>query len=255
MLEELVVKNEVLEKRANEEAGRRERVKTLEEESARWKTSEREHMAELTRLSREIVTLEKEKARWKNSHSAATPTVTQIAKDGGQAAVTPAAALRQIETLQSRIAALEAAVRYHRSVAHASSLASYNDYLAEPLLPRTTTATPHISRTMRETRGLYKDLIAMATAPEAQLVRLPALRKKEDRLKWRPLREGAEWQVMGQREGLEYWREAVRGLTRETARERKRAQMAAASMKKTAGLTKEAGQVRIVGVDPDAAAQ
>lgn len=225
----------------------------LEDEEKRWKTIEKENVAKLTRLRGQLESLEREKAMWKNDDNAATTTrtVTQIAKDGGQhaATTTPAAALRQIEILKARIAALEGAVRFHRAASHTSALSSYNDYLAEPLVPHATTPdSTHISRVKQESKTLYKDLIAMATSPEAQLVRLPELRKKEERLQWRPVREGAEWRVLAQREGLEWWREGVRGLARDLGR-RKGVMDKRKKGSGTELLKGEAGEVRIVGVD------
>ena len=224
----------------------------LEEEEKRWKATEKENVAKLTRLRNQLESLEREKAAWKNNDSAATPrSVTQLAKDGGQAATTtPAAALMQIEILKARIKALEAAVRFHRSAAHTSSLSSHLDYLAEPLVPHTTTAGTHISRLKRESQSLYKDLIAMATSPEAQLIRLPELRKKEERLQWRPVKEGAEWRVMRQREGLEWWREGVKNLANDLGR-RNRVMGKRRKGTSTDALKEEASEVRIVGVDLD----
>lgn len=206
--EEMSVKVEVLEKRVGESGARRERVRELEVavEAANFK--ENDLLGMLSHLQNELRNLEVEREKWKLSPQVATPT----AQPGqNTTSVTSHASLRQIETLNSEIKALQSSIRYLRSASPSHSLSSAYNFVSAPLIP----AQPPPSALQSEAKGVLREMLNLVSQPQNQLVRLQP-RSKAERLRWRPARETSHWKVQNQKEEWEEWREWKEGVARKS---------------------------------------
>lgn len=210
-IEELSVKVEVLANRVGESIGRREKARELESavESARVK--EQDLLSHLAQLQRNLGALESEREIWKKTPQHQPQPVDLSNPDANNSP----SSLRQIQLLKSEIAALQASMRYLRSVSHNRTLASSLTFLSVPLI-----ASPPAPRTrlQSEAADVLREMLHLTTRPENRLVRLK-LMSREDRLKWRPTRETSQWVLSRQTEEWHSWEEWRDGVTGKAMRE------------------------------------
>ena len=228
--EEMGVKVEVLEKRVGESGGRREKVRELEAAVEAAVLKEKDLFGKLTYLQNELRSLEAEREKWKQSPEVAAPT----SQPGQKAAATMSqASLRQIDTLQSEIKALQSSIRYLRSASYNDTLSSAYKCLSAPLIP----AEPPPSLVQTEARDVLKEMLNLVSQSDHQVIRLQP-RNKGDRLRWRPARETSGWKVHHQREEWEEWREWRDGVARRSAMSKKEEERRGARSKHT-GIERE----------------
>ena len=203
MLEELSVKSEVLEKRVGEFGGRKERVRDLENAAEAYKAKEKDYVAKLTQLRKEVEKLEGERETWRKA-SQPQPSVYQAGEVsvGAAEAVTSVATLQQIDDLKAEIAALQSSIRYLRSAHHRSFISNSETYLSAPLTPPTPSSHPIET----EAKDALREMLHLISKPTSQPVKLQR-RRQEDRFRWRPAKDTSSWQVQRQREEWEEWRE------------------------------------------------
>lgn len=207
VVEEMSVKVEVLEKRINESGGRRERMRELEIAADNARSKEQELNTRLARLQQELRTLEDERETLKKSAA----TVPAALTNGDSAQSPPSAnTLLQIQDLKSQISTLESTIRYLRRQTHSQSINSSLSFLSEPLIPP---SPPSPTLLQSEARDVLKEMLDLITQPENQMVKLTVPRK-EERLKWRPVRETTGWQYERMKEEWEGWREWSRSVSR-----------------------------------------
>lgn len=216
MLEELSVKNEVLEKRVSESGSRREKVKELEVAAESSKAREKDYVAKLTRLHDEVQSLRAEKETLKEAIKTA-PGGTQNAP-ATTTAPASASSLLHIETLEAEIASLNSTVRYLRTSHHQTSLSASNAYLALPLVPPPQ-PRHHLEA---EAKDVLREMLHLVSQPASEPVKLRR-RAKEDRLQWRPIRETSQWQVQRQKEEWQEWKEWRDGVAHRARLERREA--------------------------------
>ena len=217
MLEELSVKSEVLEKRVGEFSGRRERIRELEYAAEENRANEKDYVAKLTKLRKEVEKLEGERQTWKNT-SQPQPSISQLGHitTGAAEAVTSLATLQQLDYLKSENAALQSSIRYLRSAHHQSFLSNSEAYLSTPL----TTPIPQLQPIESEAKDVLREMLHLMSQPTSQPVKLQR-RPREDRLRWRPAKETSVWQVQRQREEWEEWREWRDGVAKRSWQEAK----------------------------------
>lgn len=219
VVEEMSVKVEVLEKRINESGGRRERMRELEIAADNARSKEKELNTRLARLQQELKTLEDERETLKKSAA----TVPAALANGNSAQSPPSAnTILQIQDLKSQISTLESTIRYLRRQTHSQSIDSSLSFLSEPLIPP---SPPSQTLLQAEARDVLTEMLDLVTQPANQMVKLTVPRK-EERLKWRPVRETTGWQYERIKEEWEGWREWSRSVSRrgdERAGARKRA--------------------------------
>lgn len=224
LVEEMNVHIEILEKRIGESGGRRERVRELELAVEFARAKEKELMKEIYHLQQDLQAAEADREHIRKQASRTEANARSRAA-AGQHEVTSVRAQEEIAQLQSEISALESTIRYLRLSTQHASLKSSHSFLSMPLLP----PSPLSEKThlAHEARDVIRSMLALVTRPESQVVQLKS-REREERLKWRPVRESTRWQVGKQREEWEAWREwrddvGQRGkeLSREDERKRK----------------------------------
>ncbi|KAG8531197.1 uncharacterized protein KY384_004555 [Bacidia gigantensis] len=254
ILEELSVKNEVLEKRVSESASRQERLKELEAVSESFKNKEKDYVAKLSRLRKELETLEGERETWKQAPKS--PPADLRTDQAASTAVTPTSVttLLQIDSLKAEMAALQSTVRYLRTAHHQSFVNVSNSFLSTPITPRVM-PQDHLAR---EAKDVLKEMVHLISQPGSQPIQLQR-RTAETRLRWRPAKESSTWQVQRQREEFEEWREWRDGVARRAVGKRKEERRLqevrekrddAAPLLGQMGLSKgAAGEVKIFGVD------
>jgi len=207
VLEEMSVKVEVLEKRINESGGRRERMRELEIAAENARSKEKELSTRLARLQQELRTLEDEHETLKKSAATAPAVLT----NGNSAHSAPSAnTVLQIQDLRSQISTLESTIRYLRRQAHSQHINSSLSFLSEPLVPP---SPPSQTLLQAEARDVLKEMLDLVTQPENQMVKLTVPRK-EERLKWRPVKETTGWQYERMKEEWEGWREWSHSVSR-----------------------------------------
>ena len=213
MLEELSVRNEVLEKRVGESSSQRERVKELEASAKSFKASEKDYVVKLTRLKDELQSLREEKETWKES-------MRTLPADGQTApratAPSSASSLLHIESLEAEIASLQSTIRYLRTAHHRTFLSTSETYLASPLVP----PPPYHHPLEAEAKDVLREMLHLVSQPSSQPVKLRR-RAKEDRLQWRPIRETSRWQVQRQKEEWQEWKEWRDGVAQRASLERR----------------------------------
>ena len=203
IVEEMGVKVEILEKRVSESGGHREKVRELEIAAENARSKEKELGTKLTRLQQELRTLEDERDSLKKS-AAAVPTTVANGDPAALTQSTPSAkTLAQIQDLRSQISILESTIRYLRRQTHAQHISSSLSFLSQPLTPPT---PPSQTLLQSEARDVLKEMLDLVTQPENQMVKLN-VPWKEERLKWRPVKETAGWQFDRMKEEWEGWRE------------------------------------------------
>ena len=209
IVEEMSVKVEVLEKRIKESGGRREKMRELELAAENARSKERELSNQLNRLQQDLKSLETERNAWKKSAAALPPTVANNDSAAVSQSRSSANTLIQIQDLKTQISTLESTIRHLRHRTHAHHLSSSLSFLSEPLiLP----PPPQKELLQTEARDVLKEMLHLATQPENQMVKLN-VPKKQERLKWRPVKETAAWQyerIREEWEGWKEWRDSVR---------------------------------------------
>lgn len=203
VVEEMSVKIEVLEKRVGESTGRREQMRDLELAAETSRSKEQDLTAKLKTLQRDLKILEGERDALKKSAAV----VPSAAINGSPRSLTEAEpsanTLAQIQNLKSEISTLESTIRYLRHQTYSQHMNSSLAFLSEPL---TSPAAPSQSLLQAETRDVLNEMLHIVAQPENQLVKL-SIPRKEDRLKWRPARETAAWQLDRMKEEWEGWRD------------------------------------------------
>ena len=211
-LEELSVKVEVLEKRAAESGGRRERVRELEAIGQAAKQRELELIGTINRLRSERNDLRAERDTWKK------PGATQVTAPADATAprhtISDEATHSRIGALEAEIEALQAAVRHLRSASYACTLSSAYDFLQRPLTVQPSIEEKRERLRQSEAKSVISELLRLATDPANGAFKLKE-RKKEERLSWRPAKESAKWQIGRRREEWEEWREWRDSLARD----------------------------------------
>ena len=218
ILEELSVKNEVLEKRVGESTGRRERLKELESMNEAFKDKEKEYIAKLSRLRKELEAIENERETWKQSSQSA-PANSRTSQGAPVTTPTSAAALLQIEAYKAEIAALQSTVRYHRTIHHQSFVAASNNFLSTPISPQASSRP----RLAPEAKDVLKEMVHLISESSSQPIKLQR-RAQEDRLRWRPVKETSAWHVQRQRDDFEEWREWRDAVAERAGRQRREGQ-------------------------------
>ena len=214
VVEEMSVKVEVLEKRINESGGRRERMRELEIAADNARSKEKELSTQLARLQQELRTLEDERETLKKSAA----TVPAALTNGNSTQSPPSAnTVLQIQDLKSRISTLESTIRYLRRQTHSQSINASLSFLSEPLIPP---SLPSQTLLQTEARDVLKEMLDLVTQSENQMVKLTVPRK-EERLKWRPVRETTGWQYERMREEWEGWREWSHSVSRRAGARKK----------------------------------
>lgn len=218
IVEEMSVKVEVLEKRVSESGGQREKVRELEIAAENARAKENELRVRLTGLQQDLRSLESERDMWKNS-------VPTAVADSNAAVVTQnkpsAEIIAQIQNLKSQISTLESTIRYLRRQYHAQHINSSLSFLSEPLIPSDSSSQALLQS---EARDVFKEMVDLVTQSENQMVKLH-VPKKEDRLKWRPVKETTGWQynrVKEEWEGWKEWRDSVIRRGNGTAEKRRK---------------------------------
>ena len=234
--EEMGVKLEVLEKRAGESGERREKVRELEEAATTFKYREQDLQTRLSHLESSLQHAESERDKWQAT--AQTKQISQISGEPTSTSINPSAtsefSLRQISALTSEIDILQSTIRYLQSTTHASTLSSSLSFLSNPL-----TASPPPRQIQKEAKDVLKEMLSLATQSENQLIKLQP-RPAAERLRWRPAKETATWQLQRQREDWEEWREWRDAVAKKAAWERRqRDRVAAAAKAKLEGTSRE----------------
>ena len=217
-LDEMAANMEVLEKRMGDSGGRRERVRELEGELelARAKTCDVISKAE--RLERELKAAESEREGWRKQASdigSRTDTDTLPQSIAREKEVTPSRAREEIERLQTEVSILQSTIRHLRLSTHQAIMSSSQSFLSTPLITKHKSSSAKLRS--QEARDVLNSMLQLVTHPQSQVVQLRP-RSKENRLRWRPMRETPGWQVSGQKElwaGWTEWRDdAGRQLNR-----------------------------------------
>ena len=206
-LDEMMVNMEVLEKRMSDSGGRRERVRELEGEIELAQSKSRDLALKVERLERDLKMLEAERESWRkqaseNGPRADTDTVPQSATREKE--VTPTRASEEIERLQSEVSILQSTVRHLRLSAHQATIFSAHSFLSTPLVPKAQ-PSPTTLRS-QEVHDVLHTMLQLVTHPQSQVIALRSY-LKEERLRWRPMRDSPGWQVSGQKEQWASWKE------------------------------------------------
>ena len=203
LVEEMNVNIEILEKRIGESGGRRERVRELEVTVESARSKERELTKKLYHLQQDLQAAEADRENVRKQ-ALLSQADAQSRAAAGQHEVTSVRAQQEIAQLQSEIFTLESTIRYLRLSTHHASLKSAHSFLSTPLLPQSSPSEKtHLAH---EARDVLRSMLALVTRSESQVVQLN-LREREERLKWRSVRESTRWQVGRQREEWEVWRD------------------------------------------------
>ena len=250
ILEEISVKNEVLEKRVGEAGGRRERVRELEAAADSFKAKEKDYTAKLSRLRGELESLERDREQWKQSAQPQPTDATQ--NQSVKEAPASASAHLHIESLKGEIATLESTIRYLRTAYQSSFSSSSSTYLSSPLIPEPS-AKSHMAS---EAKDVIREMLHLISQPSAQPVKLQR-RAKEDRLRWRPAKDTSTWQSRRQREDWEEWREWRDVVAKRVLSEKKEESRKLEVRNKDSNQRPEmvmpskveGGEVKIVGID------
>lgn len=228
MLEEMGVNVEVLEKRIGDSGGRREKVRELEGALDTARSKERELNKRLVGLQQDLQLAEadRESLRRQASQIGAQAGVDSLSRAAaGEHQLVSAKSQEDIAQLKAEISSLQATIRHLRRSSHQASLSSAYSYLSTPLIPKQTLS--HREELGREARDVFKTMLTLITRAENQVVELKSL-SREERLKWRPLRESTKWTLGKQKEEWETWKEwrdelgsKIGRLTREEERRKK----------------------------------
>lgn len=208
VVEEMAVNVEVLEKRIADSAGRREKLRELEMIIEGLGSKSKEATRRIARLEEDLRMLEVDRDHWKD----------QVSRLGNQAGsrdassssgsasnnTIPERAQAMMERLKAEISLLQSTIRHLRLSKFDASLSAAHSFLSEPLLPKPVPSAK--IQLAYESKDVLRSLLSLVTRPENGVVELK-LRKREERLAWRPVRESARWQVSRQQEEWEVWRE------------------------------------------------
>ena len=244
VIDELGVKVEVLEKRAEESGGRREKIRELEDIVEIAKSREKELVVKVASLRQDLRRLEDEQRSLKK------PTNALLTPESGDSLstntlnATPEASLRQVSKLNAEIASLQSSIRYLRASAHSKNLSSSHSFLSTPLIPATVPSNPLQS----EAKGVLEEMLHLITRSENEMVQLQQ-RDRSQRLKWRPAKETCEWTVQRQKEEWEEWREWRDGVSRKVGQEKREGERRAMIREKVEGRKVLAKvQIRLPGL-------
>ncbi|MCJ1350034.1 MAG: hypothetical protein MMC33_000015 [Icmadophila ericetorum] len=207
MLEEMGVSVEVLEKRIGDSGGRREKVRELEIALDSTRSKERELHKRLIGLQQDlqIAETERESLRKQVSQVGAQAGADDLSRAvAGQHQVVSARAQEDTNQLKAEIFSLQATIRHLRQSSHQTSLSSAHSCLSTPLIPKKTPASKE--NLAREARDVFQTMLTLISRAKNQVVELKSL-SREDRLKWRPVRESTGWKLGRQREEWETWKE------------------------------------------------
>lgn len=203
--EEMGVKLETLERRLGETSANTKRIRELEGLVEKAKAKEKDLMGKLGHLKNEYQLLDIEREKWRSTTQNTSPALQQTHVSLGSAADTLAAesSLRRIESLQDEIKTLESCIRYLQNAAHKQNLADSLDFLSRPIASNviSSNVTAHV-----EAQDILKEMLHLVAHNDNQVVALKQ-RPSSGRLRWRPSRETALWQVQRQKEEWEEWRE------------------------------------------------
>lgn len=223
-LEESAVKIELLESRTRDAHAKAARIAELSTLLEAGKGRERELATAVDAHARDVAALAGERDRWKRLADERTAAPTDLeAGEGGAGGKPTAATARELESLNSEINGLQAAVRYLRRDNQRIRLAAPQDesghmsWLSEPLLPRwrrhdasTTSAAKETEdrqkrlQLSQEGRIAFSELRSLIST--ARLVDLTPQDGKTDRLAHRPLHQKPAYIHAQQAEAWEAWR-------------------------------------------------
>ena len=257
IVEEMSVNLEVLEKRAGESGGRRERLRELEATIEASKSSELALVTQLNSLREDLRKAKADSHAWKRQAATTTTAVGTVFPNhpgapGSEFAT--AKAQEDIISLKAQVSSLQSTIRYLRQSAHSAALKSAYTFLDDPLAHKV--APSKETRIAHQANKVLESMLDLVTRPGGQVVQLQA-RPKEERLAWRPTKQSPKWKVVTQREeweGWREWRDEVAKLSREAttgrARTMRRGQGEIARPKPERTEEKAvAGDVVIVGSD------
>lgn len=174
VVEEMGVKVEVLEKRASEAGGRRERVRELENVVERANATGKELTKKVNRLEEELTALQTERETWKKQPapplSSTTPSGKPLAYPGDSSA-----GFSQISVLEAEVHALRACIRHLRastrlllypqlpSSSSSSPLALDAAWLQRPLIPPPSPDETRHKMLQAEGKDALRELLALVT--------------------------------------------------------------------------------------------
>lgn len=202
-IEEMGIKVEVLEKRAGETTGRRDRLRQLEDIVERARAREEELVGTVNRLRTERNSAREEREKLMKEGVKIHTLADQASANLIQ---TSESSLQRISDLEAEIRILQAAVRHLRYTSYIHTIKSAYTFLEEPLQPVLSAKEQKARLRQSESRAVLKEMLDIVTDPCNGPVRLKP-RKREERLAWRPLKETSRWQVGRSREEWEGWRE------------------------------------------------
>ena len=213
IIEEMTVKVEVLEKRVGESGGRREQMRDLKITLQAAQSKEKELVSTLAQMRKDLQSLEEERAQARRVPSTPINNVTNTLQGGAVNVPSSAPALAQIQVLRTEIAELQSTIRFLRRQTHANHLQSSLTFLQEPLI---SPQRPTQQLLQDEARDVLKEMLHLVTLPENRTVRLK-VPPKDERLKWRPVKETTAWQTCAMREEWETWREWKNDVSKRAA--------------------------------------
>lgn len=205
-LEELHVKLEMLEKRASESGGRRERVRELENIVEAAQERELELINTVNRLRSERNDLRSQRESWISQSGGAQGSSAVVDAPARSSETSSESSLARISSLENEIRTLQAAIRHLRATSYTHTISSAWDFLSRPLIPQPSPQERRVKLRQLEAKSVVSELLRLATDSDNGLVRLKK-REKGERLGWRPARETCSWQVGRVKEEWEEWKE------------------------------------------------
>lgn len=200
--EESTVKIELLESRMKDATKKNERITELEKIIEDAKKREADLSESIESQNKDLTTVEADREKWKKAaeDAKALGVIVPGSKDGQERAVATA---REMETLKSEIASLEAAVRYLREDNRRARLTDSNglDFLAAPLTKAKSTEEQRKALVLAEGQDVLYELLNLTNT--AQVYDLSSLPK--NRFAWRPAKSTPQFHVAKQREDYEAW--------------------------------------------------
>lgn len=201
-LEESSVKIELLESRMRDASKKNERIAELEKKIGEAKSRESMLAQAVEAREKELLVSEKEKEKWKKV--AGEQKVVEVAPGSKAGMEKAVATAREMESLRSEIAALQAAVRYLREDNRLLKLSEPTStrWLEEPLFKSKTQKQRTRDLVVAEGNDVLNELLNLTK--QAKVFDLSTLPK--NRLAWKPVRTTPGYHVAKQRENWEAWK-------------------------------------------------
>ena len=253
--EEMSVQIEVLTQRVNESGGRREKVRELEEAVNKVQKENKIFKNEIRKREEKLSELETEKQRWaQDTQPPPSPNKRGTVDPGGAYGdgvnLPPSTVtVQKISALEAELATQRSAIRHLRSQLTGHDHAQNMAFLSSPLIPATTAPSQSSKHIHEESHACLSTLLSLATSNAAQPISID-IRRKEDRLKWRPKRQSSEWKLSVLREEYEGWNTWIKDLTKKAEREGKRRRPTDFRGDMGKGQV-ESGEVRVVGAEEE----